>query len=40
LKLLKGKSCFYIREMSPKLKQQIIEALEVGYELYKKRGWI
>jgi hypothetical protein len=40
LKLLKGKSCFHIKKLDPTLKQQIIEALEIGYKLYKKRGWI
>jgi hypothetical protein len=40
MKLLKGKSCFHIRELDPILKQQIIEALKIGYKLYKKRGWI
>jgi hypothetical protein len=40
LKLLKGKSCFHIKNLDLKLKQQIIEALERGYKLYKKRGWI
>lgn len=40
LKLLKGKSCFHIKELTPKLEKQIIEALEVGYKLYQKRGWI
>ena len=40
LKLLKGKSCFHIKELNPELKQQIKEALDVGYNLYKKRGWI
>ena len=40
LKLLKGKSCFHIKELNPELKQQIQEALEIGYKLYEKRGWI
>lgn len=40
LKLLKGKSCFHIKELTPELKQQIQEALEIGYKFYKKRGWI
>ena len=40
LKLLRGKSCFHIRELDHKFKQQIIESLEIGYKLYKKRGWI
>ena len=40
LKLLKGKSCFHIRELTPEIEKQITEALEIGYKLYKKRGWI
>lgn len=40
LKLLKGKSCFHIRELDNKLKNQIDNALKVGFKLYKKRGWI
>ena len=40
LSLLKGKSCFYIRDLSPEITSQIEEALEMGYELYKKRGWV
>lgn len=40
LKLLKGKSCFHIKKLDDNLEKQIIEALEIGYELYKERGWI
>jgi hypothetical protein len=40
LKLMRGKSCFHIKELYPSLKQYIIEALEIGYRLYDKRGWI
>ena len=40
LKLLKGKSCFHIKQLDTKLESQIEEALKKGYELYKKRGWI
>jgi hypothetical protein len=40
LKLLKGKSCFHIKKLDEELKQQIKEALDIGYNLYKKRGWI
>jgi hypothetical protein len=40
LKLLKGKSCFYIKELNDTLREQIKEALEKGYKLYKERGWI
>ncbi|MBD3169680.1 MAG: DUF1801 domain-containing protein [candidate division Zixibacteria bacterium] len=40
LKLLKGKSCFHVKTLDDKLEGQIEDALESGYELYKKRGWI
>ena len=40
LKLLKGKSCFYIRELSPGIVSQIEEALELGFNLYKERDWV
>lgn len=39
LKCLKGKSCFYIRKNDPIIIDQIKEALEIGYDSYKKRGW-
>ena len=40
LKLLKGKSCFHIKNLDDELESQIAFALEKGYELYKKRSWI
>ena len=40
LGLLKGKSCFHIKKLTPKLETQIKEALELGYKLYQKRGWV
>lgn len=40
LKLLKGKSCFYIRDLSPEIVSQVEEALEIGLNLYKERGWV
>jgi hypothetical protein len=40
LKRLKGKSCFHIKKLDEVLVKQIIEALEIGYSLYKDRGWI
>ncbi|NIM91485.1 MAG: DUF1801 domain-containing protein [Candidatus Aminicenantes bacterium] len=40
LKLLKGKSCFHIKQLDAGLEKQIEVALEKGYALYKKRGWI
>jgi hypothetical protein len=40
LKLLKGKSCFYIKNLSSETISQIEQALDIGYNLYKKRGWV
>jgi hypothetical protein len=40
LKLLKGKSCFHIKELDAKLEKQIRRALKVGFGLYKARGWV
>lgn len=40
LKLLKGKSCFHIKKLNEVLEKQIKEALDIGYSLYKDRGWI
>lgn len=40
LKCLKGKSCFYIKKKDPVLLSQIKDALKLGYEEYKKKGWV
>jgi hypothetical protein len=40
LKLLKGKSCFRIKELNNELEIQIEEALKKGYKLYQQRGWM
>ncbi|WP_244280616.1 DUF1801 domain-containing protein [Leptospira saintgironsiae] len=40
LKCLKGKSCFYIKKNDPVLLSQIKDALKLGYEDYKKKGWV
>ena len=37
---LKGKSCFYLTKLDPELKEQLKDALEDGFKLYKERGWI
>jgi hypothetical protein len=39
LKLLKGKSCFHIKQLTPELRAQIEEALQSGFGLYRQRGW-
>ncbi|MBM3152556.1 MAG: DUF1801 domain-containing protein [Chloroflexi bacterium] len=40
LKLLKGKSCFHVKSLTPELLGQIEGALKDGFELYKQRGWV
>lgn len=40
LSLLKGKSCFHIKRLTPELIEQIRQALKIGFELYKKNGWV
>jgi hypothetical protein len=40
LKLLKGKSCFHIKKLTPELLGQVKSALQVGYEAYQARGWV
>ena len=40
LKLLKGKSCFHIKQLDENLENRIFDALRKGYDLYKQRGWI
>ena len=40
LKLLKGKSCFHVKRLTPELLAQIEAALKIGYELYQQRGWV
>lgn len=40
LKLLKGKSCFYIRKVDADLLKQIEDSLAFGFEMYKQRGWV
>jgi len=40
LKLLKGKSCFHIKELDEQLLNQIEESLAEGYRLYKEKGWV
>ncbi len=40
LKLLKGKSCFQLKRLDDTLREQIRDALERGYQLYRERGWV
>jgi hypothetical protein len=39
-KLLKGKTCFYVRRLTPELKKDVRAALEIGKKDFAKRGWI
>ena len=38
-KLLKGKSCFHIRKLTPELLGQVESALQIGYAVYQARWW-
>jgi hypothetical protein len=40
LRLLKGKSCFHIKRMTPELLEQVRMALKAGFLLYQERGWV
>ncbi|MBI2681801.1 MAG: DUF1801 domain-containing protein [Acidobacteriales bacterium] len=40
LKLLKGKCCFHVRKLTPEVRTQVKDALKVGYEMYRKNGWV
>jgi hypothetical protein len=40
LALLKGKSCFHVKALDPKLVAHIRRSLQAGYRQYKKNGWV
>lgn len=40
LATLHGKSCFYIKRLTPALAEQIVSALEAGLALYAAKGWL
>ena len=40
LKLLKGKSCFHVKKLDDALIKDIQNALAIGAEVYKERGWV
>ena len=40
VKLLKGKSCFHIKKLDELLLEQIESALDIGFQLYRERGWV
>ena len=39
-KCLKGKTCFHIKKNDEVIMQQIEKALQKGFQLYKKLGWV
>jgi hypothetical protein len=40
LRLLKGKSCFHIKQLDQVVLEQIRAALKYGFESYQERGWV
>ena len=40
LKCLKGKACFYIKKEDPVIYAQIKDALKIGFDDYRKKGWV
>jgi hypothetical protein len=40
LKLLKGKSCFHIKNLNDELLGQIEQVLADGFNQYQQRGWV
>jgi hypothetical protein len=40
VKLLKGKSCFHIKMLDDSMKIHIKEALKIGIDLFRQKGWI
>ncbi len=39
-KMLKGKSCFYLREINPTIEKEISKIIEKNIKLFKKQQWI
>jgi len=40
MKVLKGKACFHLKTMDDALLKDIATAMKVGYDAYKKMGWV
>jgi hypothetical protein len=40
VKLLKGKSCFYVKALTPEVREGIRAALELGVMCFRERGWV
>ena len=39
MKCLKGKACFHIKKNDETLFKQMKEAIKMGYDMYKEKGW-
>jgi hypothetical protein len=40
MQLLKGKSCFYVKTLTPELRAGIQSALILGTKCFRERGWL
>ena len=40
LEVLKGKSCFHVKSLTPEMKEHIKAALRLGFAAYKKSAWL
>ncbi|HET7107780.1 MAG TPA: hypothetical protein VFI38_13300 [Candidatus Acidoferrum sp.] len=40
LKLLKGKTCFYVKHLDASLEKDIVAALEESMKYYREKGWV
>ncbi len=38
--MLKGKSCFHVKESTPQVKKKTVALLKEGYSLYKKEKFV
>jgi hypothetical protein len=38
-RLLKGKSCFHVKALTPGVREGITSALEIGVKCFRERGW-
>ena len=39
-KLLKGKSCFHVKELPVGMRKEIVKMIKLGFKLYKQEGWL
>ena len=40
VKLLKGKSCFHVKRLTPELRKGLGDALRLGVQCFRERGWV